>query len=387
MAGQPHGGRLVNRLLSAEESREWLGRVQELPAVALGQRELRDLGLLGVGAFSPLDGFMDSADYGGVINHMHLHSGLVWTIPITLPVPAARAADLKEGKTVLLRDAIGRPRGLLELHEIYTYDREREARKVFQTEDVNHPGVRALYEQGDVLLGGPVWLFAPRQDLPLAVPARTPETSRQAFAERGWQSVVGFLAHGPLYRPQEYMHKCAVEMVDGLLLHALADDTGDGTPLPAGMRSYEVLLREYYPHNRVLLGTLAISMRYGGPREAVFHALVHKNFGCTHFILTRDYAIVGNFYGLYDARHIFSEMEGENLGIVPLIFEHSFYCLRCCGMASTKTCPHGDEHHIALSGTRIWALLRGGHIPPTECSRPEVTAVLAEAMLHESADR
>lgn len=381
MAVTPHGGTLVNRVLAGEEAAHWRQIVPELPRITLGQRELLDLDLLALGAFSPLTGFMARGDYLSVVETMRLASGAVWSLPVTLPVKPEVADDLREGAAVALMDAGGRLRGILMLQERYQYDKAHEAREVYRTEDPSHPGVRALKEQGDVLLGGDVWLLDPPDYSAFGPHALTPAETRAAFAARGWRTVVGFQTRNPVHRAHEYIQKCALEMVDGLLLHPLVGETkDDDVPATVRMRCYEVLLRDYYPTDRVLLGAFPARMRYAGPREAVFHAMVRKNYGCTHFIVGRDHAGVGNFYGTYDAQKIFSNFTPEELGLTPLFFEHTFYCHRCGGMASSKTCPHTEDAHVMLSGTRVRAMLRSGQAPPPEFSRPEVAEVLVGAM-------
>lgn len=381
MAISPHGGTLINRVMQPEEAHDWLNRAPGLPAITLSTRKLLDLNLLAIGAYSPLEGYMTRADYDTVVEEMHLANGLPWSLPIVLSVTTDEAAPLRVGSPVVLRDRDGQPRAILDLRERYTYDREREAQCVYRTTEAAHPGVRALYEQGDLLLGGPVRLFATPDRGPFASHAPTPAEARAAFDERGWHTVVGFQTRNPVHRAHEYIQKTALEIVDGLFLQPLVGETkADDIPAPVRMRCYEVLLRDYYPEHRVLLGTLPARMRYAGPREAVFHALVRKNYGCTHFIIGRDHAGVGNYYGTYEAQHIFREFDPAALGITPLFFEHAFFCHRCGGMATTKTCPHGDESRVILSGTRVRAMLRAGQTPPPEFSRPEVAEVLVEAM-------
>jgi sulfate adenylyltransferase len=380
MAMQPHGGTLVNCVASPEAAAGWHERARQLPSITLSRRELLDLDLLAVGAYSPLDGYLTRAEYESVVNHMRLANGLPWTLPIVLPVSQDEAAPLRDGAPVVLRDQSGTPRAVLELREKFTYDRAREARQVFRTEDTAHPGVRALYEQGDVLLSGPIWLLTPPERGPFAQYAMTPAEARGAIAARRWNTVVGFQTRNPVHRAHEYIQKCALEIVDGLFLHPLVGETkDDDVPAAVRMRCYETLLREYYPSDRVMLSAFPARMRYAGPREAIFHALVRKNYGCTHFIVGRDHAGVGNFYGTYAAQHIFREFDPAEIGITPLFFEHAFYCRQCGSMATTKTCPHTDADHVVLSGTRVRAMLRNGQVPPPEFSRPEVASILVEA--------
>ena len=367
--------------MASEAERAELGeRAHSLPHIEVGSRQLADLEMLAIGAYSPLKGFMNQADYLGVVNNMHLNNGLPWSVPITLSTSTERAASIKEGSQVALVDAQGTMHAVMTVEEQYGYDKQLEARKVYRTEEEAHPGVKVVYAQGDMLLGGPVRVVA-LQHQAFAQYRYTPTQSRQVFAERGWKRVVGFQTRNPVHRAHEYIQKCALEIVDGLYLHPLVGDTkGDDIPADVRMRCYEVLLENYYPADRVVLGVLPAAMRYAGPREAIFHALMRKNYGCSHFIVGRDHAGVGNYYGTYDAQRIFAEFDAAQLGITPMFFDHTFFCSACDSMASSKTCPHGSEQHVTLSGTRVRQMLQAGQIPPREFSRPEVAQVLIEAM-------
>jgi sulfate adenylyltransferase len=376
----PHGGELIINLASETERFALQERAKGLAQITVGSRQLADLEMLAIGAYSPLSGFMTQADYLSVVNEMHLSKDLPWTIPITLATTAEQAATLTEGSEVALVDTAGKLQAVLKIEEKYGYDKQLEASNVYCTLDDAHPGVKVVYQQGDVLLGGPVRVVA-LQPQTFAQYRYTPAQSRQLFAQQGWKRVVGFQTRNPVHRAHEYIQKCAMETVDGLYLHPLVGDTkGDDIPADVRMRCYEVLLDHYYPKERVLLGVLPAAMRYAGPREAIFHALMRKNYGCSHFIVGRDHAGVGNYYGTYDAHHIFSVFDAAKLGITPMFFDHTFFCRVCGAMASSKTCPHGSEQHVTLSGTKVRQLLQAGEIPPPEFSRPEVAQVLIESM-------
>lgn len=346
----------------------------------LSARELSDVEMIAIGGYSPLEGFMSSDDYGSVVESMRLQSGLPWTIPITLSLDEGEAERIDEGDRLAL--AFGGERfAVLDVTDKYGRDKEREASQVYRTTDEAHPGVAALYLEDRTVVGGPITLFAPLPPGAFPEYRLPPRETRRVFAERKWRTIVGFQTRNPVHRAHEYLQKCAMEIVDGLLLHPLVGETkSDDVPADIRMRSYEVLLEKYYPKNRVLLAVNPAAMRYGGPREAIFHALIRKNFGCTHFIVGRDHAGVGSYYGPYDAQHIFSEFRPGELGIQPLFFENSFYCRACKNMATEKTCPHGAEERVTLSGTQVRAMLRAGELPPPEYSRPEVASILAEAM-------
>jgi sulfate adenylyltransferase len=376
----PHGGALVVNLADEAEQVRWREEARGLPRFPVQARAAADLEMLANGAYSPLTGFLMRDDYLSVVSAMHLSNKLPWSIPITFAVTAEQAAQAKEGSQVALFDEQGQALAILTVEEKYTYDKRAEARQVYRTEEEAHPGVQALYQQGDVLLGGPVRVVAlPEQRF--ASYRYTPTQSRRLFAQRGWKRVVGFQTRNPVHRAHEYIQKCALEVVDGLYLHPLVGATKeDDIPAEVRMRCYEVLLANYYPRERVILGVLPAAMRYAGPREAIFHALMRKNYGCSHFIVGRDHAGVGNYYGTYDAHHIFAEFDPGQLGITPLFFDHAFFCRACDSMASAKTCPHDEAQHITLSGTRVRQMLKAGQIPPREFSRPEVAQVLIEAM-------
>lgn len=377
----PHGGQLVNRVATPAEKEEFLAQADTLPRVQLDERAVSDLVMIAIGGFSPLKGFMEQADYEKVVEDMYLTNGLPWSIPITLSVSEEVAAPLKEGNWVRLDDATGRFIGVLELTQKYHYVKAHEAVNVYLTDDIKHPGVKVVYEQGPINLAGPIWLLE-RDPHPLFPTYQIdPVESRKRFKEQGWKTIVGFQTRNPIHRAHEYIQKCAMEVVDGLFLHPLVGATKeDDIPADVRMRCYEIILEHYYPRDRVILGINPSAMRYAGPREAIFHALIRKNYGCTHFIVGRDHAGVGDYYGTYDAQYIFDKFQPGELGIVPMMFEHAFYCKKSQQMATTKTSPSGPEDRIHLSGTKVRELLRSGQLPPPEFSRPEVAAELIRAM-------
>jgi sulfate adenylyltransferase len=377
----PHGGLLINRIATAGEKQEFLEQADRLPRVQLDERATSDLVLIAIGGFSPLTGFMEQADYEKVVDEMHLVNGLPWSIPVTLSVSEEVAEPLKEGSWIRLDDPNGKFIGVLELTQKYRYNKNHEAVNVYRTDDLNHPGVKVVYEQGPINLAGPIWLLE-REGHPL-FPAYQidPARSRAMFKEKGWNTVVGFQTRNPIHRAHEYIIKCALEIVDGLFLHPLVGATkSDDIPADVRMRCYEIMLENYFPQDRVILAINPAAMRYAGPREAIFHAIVRKNYGCTHFIVGRDHAGVGDYYGTYDAQKIFYEFDPKEIGIVPMMFEHAFYCLRTNQMATTKTSPSGKEDRIHLSGTKVREMLRRGELPPPEFSRPLVAAELSKAM-------
>ncbi len=377
----PHGGILVNRIATLDQRQEFFDKAESLPRVQLSDRSISDLQMIAIGALSPLKGFMNEADYRSVVKEMRLGNGLPWSVPITLSVSEAVADTLTEGSLVRLDSPAGEFVGILELSEKYRYSKEAEAINVYRTDDLKHPGVQVVDKAGPVNLAGEVWLLERELDVRFPQYQIDPAKSRLLFKEKGWKTIVGFQTRNPIHRAHEYIQKCALETVDGLFLHPLVGTTkDDDIPADVRMRCYEILLEKYYPKERVILAINPAAMRYAGPREAIFHALIRKNYGCTHFIVGRDHAGVGDYYGTFDAQHIFDEFEPGELGIVPMKFEHAFYCTLTEQMATTKTSPSTPEQRVHLSGTKVREMLRAGKLPPPQFSRPEVAAELAKAM-------
>jgi sulfate adenylyltransferase len=377
----PHGNQLVNCLLPESDRAAALATAQALPKLVLSARNLADLECIATGVYSPLDGFMGEINYQSVVQHMRLSNGLAWSIPVTLQISPTQAAQYQLDQEIALVHPQGQTLAIMSVTSKYAPDQNTEAQQIYRTDDAAHPGVQALYREGEVYLGGPIRLIQPIDYPDFETFRLTPVMTRQQFRANQWQTIAAFQTRNPIHRAHEYITKIALETVDGLFINPLVGATkSDDIPADVRMQCYEVLLKQYYPAERVMLGVFPAAMRYAGPREAIMHAIARQNYGCTHFIVGRDHAGVGDYYGTYDAQYIFDEFSQDELKIIPLKFEHAFYCLRSQSMATAKTSPSSDAERIHLSGTKVRQMLRDGQTPPPEFSRPEVAQILIGAM-------
>lgn len=376
----PHGGRLVSLLVDANTRDTAIKEGGTPKKVILNSREVSDLIMLATGAFSPLQSFVGKTDYQRIIKEMRLETGLLWPIPITLAISKEEADSIKEGQEIaLVNPDKSEIIASMLVQEKYSYDKKLEARQVFGTEDERHPGVTKIYEQGEIYLGGTVEVFNEG-----GYPERFPEYARPAetraiFASKNWTTVAAFQTRNPLHRSHEYLTKIALEVCDGLLIHPIVGKLMPGDiPAEVRMKCYRALIDNYYPRDRVVLKVYPMEMRYAGPREAILHAIIRQNFGCTHLIVGRDHAGVGNYYGPFDAHRIFDELNPGDLHIKPLKLDWTFWCDRCGTMASPKTCPHPDKEHVEISGTKLREMLSRGKRPLESFSRKEVIDILVE---------
>lgn len=377
----PHGGTLINRFVDADRARQLTSAAAGLPKITLTTKQACDLEMIATGAFSPLDGFVGKADFESICREARLADGRVWPIPITLAVEDAAKASLSEGGQAALHHADGTLLAVIDVREIYPHDKKLEIPNVFRTEDDAHPGVKGVMDEGPWLVAGPVNVITVTPDVEPAEQFTEfrlpPAKTREAFTERGWKTITAFQTRNPIHRAHEYLTKCALEICDGVLIHPLVGETKPGDiPADVRMACYQILIEKYYVADRTMLSVMPAAMRYAGPREAILHALVRKNYGCSHFIVGRDHAGVGDYYGTYDAQEIFDGFEPGEIGITPLKFEHAAWCNACEGMTSAKTCPHGPDEKVFLSGTKVRELLAQGERPPVEFSRPEVADLL-----------
>ncbi len=376
----PHGGGDLNPLLLlGEDLIAELKRARAFPKLRVGSREKGDLIMLGIGGFTPLDGFMTHADWQGVCDGMTVTNGLFWPIPITLSTDSSTANAIPTGTDIALTDPDdGKIIATMMVTEKYTIDKGHECATVFGTTDIEHPGVKMVMEQGEVNLAGPVKVLSqgsfPKKYGPLFM---TPRETRALFNELGWSKVAAFQTRNPMHRSHEYLAKVAIEVCDGVLIHSLLGHLKPGD-IPAEVRTHAIiaLTKNYFVAKTVVQGGYPLDMRYAGPREALLHALFRQNYGCSHLIVGRDHAGVGSYYGPFDAHHIFDKIPKGALETQPLKIDWTFWCYKCGGMASARTCPHGDEDRLLLSGTKLRKLLSEGSDVPPEFSRPEVLEIL-----------
>jgi sulfate adenylyltransferase len=377
----PHGGKLINVYVDESERKSIYDRAKQFPKLILSNRNLADLECLATGIYSPLTGFVDEVEYNSTVNHMRLNNGLAWSIPVTLQVPESDAAAFQLDQEIALVHPDGLILAVMTVISKFKPDQNQEAQKIYGTTDEAHPGVLAMKSQGEVYLGGPIQVIYPTPCADFQDYRLTPVSTRARFEDSGWRAIAAFQTRNPIHRAHEYITKIALEVTDGLFLNPLVGLTkSDDIPAPVRMQCYETLMNKYYPINRVLLGVFPAAMRYAGPREAIMHAIARQNYGCTHFIVGRDHAGVGNYYGTYDAQKIFDEFTTDELMIAPLKFEHAFYCTRTQTMATAKTSPGSAEERIHLSGTKVREMLRRGQRPPAEFTRPEIADILIQSM-------
>ena len=377
----PHGGTLVNRIVSDQQAASLKADAESLTKITLSAKQACDLEMIAIGAFSPLTGFVGKADFEGICKNMRLSSGVVWPIPITLAVNDDVKASLKEGGKAALHHSDGTLLAVINVEEIYPHDKKLEIPNVFRTEDEAHPGVKAVMDEGDWCVGGPI-------DVITVTPEKEPgeqfteyrlppAATRAEFEKRGWKTVSAFQTRNPIHRAHEYLCKCAQEITDGLLIHPLVGETKPGDiPAEVRMDCYRTIIENYFVEERTMLTVMPAAMRYAGPREAVQHALTRQNYGVSHFIVGRDHAGVGDYYGTYDAQNIFDEFGEDDIDIEILKFEHAAWSNKAQGMVSGKTFPKIQGDQVFLSGTKVRELLANGERPPAEFSRPEVADVL-----------
>jgi sulfate adenylyltransferase len=336
--------------------------------------------MIAIGAFSPLNGFMGRNDFDRVCREMRLADGTVWPIPVTLSVDERTAKAAKPGQKLALRDSANTLLGILAVSESYAHDKRLEIPNVYRTEDDKHPGVAIVRQQGDWCLAGPVDVITPNPNPEFPEYRKTPAETRAVFESKGWSTIAAFQTRNPIHRSHEYLTKVALEMTDGLLIHPLVGETkADDIPADVRMECYRVLIDNYYNKDRTYLSVMPLAMRYAGPREAVMHSLIRRNYGATHFIVGRDHAGVGSYYGTYDAQKIFGQFDvPKDIGMTILKFEHTAWCNPCESVVSSKTCPHGPEQKVMLSGTKVRDMLKAGQRPPMEFSRPEVADILVQ---------
>lgn len=377
ITNRAHGGRLINRIAGKNEREILLRKANELPKIELSRREVCDLELIANGAYSPLEGFIGRSDFINILENKRLTNGLAWTIPVTLAVTRKDSKRLSDQAALTFNNNIV---AIIEISEIFEHDREDEALKIYKTTDRTHPGVQYTLQRGNSFVAGKITLLNKPIHNEFLEHTFEPEQIRAIVSEKGWRTIVAFQTRNPIHRAHEYLLKTALESHDGLLIHPLVGETkSDDIPAEIRLSAYKALVEGYFPSERVLLSALPASMRYAGPREAIHHAIIRQNYGATHFIVGRDHAGVGNFYGPYDAQKIFHEFSKTELQISPLFFENAFYCKRCENIATEKTCPHSSLHRLNLSGTQARNILAERGKLPREFTRPEIAEILANA--------
>ncbi|MBT9312676.1 sulfate adenylyltransferase [Leptothoe kymatousa] len=378
---EAHGKQLVNRVLDGPQRQDLFEKAHALPRITLSTRNIADVQCIATGIYSPLEGFVNEAEYTSIVNDMRLSNGLAWSIPVTLQIPADEADKCRLDSQIALAHPNGDILAVMTVESKFTPDQDHEAQKVYLTTEDAHPGVKAMKAEGPVYLGGPISLVNTIPYDNFLDYRLSPVQTRLEFANREWKTVVAFQTRNPIHRAHEYITKTALETVDGLFINPLVGMTkSDDIPADVRVKCYETIMRLYYPEDRTLLGVFPAAMRYAGPREAIMHAIARQNYGCTHFIVGRDHAGVGDYYGTYDAQKLFDEFNADELKIQPVKFEHAFYCTRTKGMATAKTSPSAKEERIHLSGTKVRTMLREGKCPPPEFSRPEIAQILVDSM-------
>jgi sulfate adenylyltransferase len=377
----PHGKKLKPLLIKDKnEVLDLLEEAKSLPKVSISSREFSDIIMMGTGSFSPLDGFMLKKDYDNVVEDMHLNNGVLWPIPVTLAVTEDQSSKIKEGDRVVLNYKVAQEDlAIMEVEEKYKYDKDREVKSIFKTNDAKHPGVQKVFEQGDMYIGGKLKVLNLGGYPEMFPELAFPEDTRKIFSENGWDTIAAFQTRNPMHRSHEYLAKIALEICDGLFINPIVGKLKEGDiPADVRMKCYRVLIDNYFPKDRVVLKVYPMEMRYAGPKEAVLHAIIRQNFGCSHLIIGRDHAGVGDYYGPFEAQDIFDDISDDELEIKPLKLDWTFWCNKCGGMASMKTCPHKREDRILISGTELRKQLANGNTPPPEFTRKEVADILID---------
>jgi sulfate adenylyltransferase len=387
MSVLPHGGRLINRYADPSRIDELLNKCGRLKTWLPNERELADLEMIASGAYSPLAGFMNRGDFRAVLDSMRLSKGPVWPLPITLTASQSFGASLKPGEEIALLDETRRPIAIMTVSDVFDYNPMEYGHKVYKTTDQTHPGVAALYASGPKMIGGEVALLRRREHKFFTRYRLDPPETRELFENRKWKTIAGFQTRSPIHRDHEYLQKCALEIVDGLFLHPAPGDAGDEIPPDVRFRCYEALMDDYYPKDKVVLAVNPAVFRHAGPREALFHALVLKNYGCTHFIVGRDQAGFGNTCGPFEAAEIFEQFDPKDLGITPFFFENAFFCKACGGMATPKTCSHTEVARLMFTPAAVREMLQKGRPLPQEFTRAEIGVILMEAFRERMKER